>query len=86
MHVFGNYNTVNHCKMCTISYFNVLIFLHIRDMNLVMLDTAKPNFPNSIQSDLCVLAILQCILITLYSHSVQFSLLQERKYCSVIFI
>ena len=35
------YNTVNHCKMYTIGYFNVLIFFHIRDMNLVMLDTAK---------------------------------------------
>ena len=36
------YNTVNHCKMYTISYFNVFIyFLHIRDMNLVMLYKAK---------------------------------------------
>ena len=52
--------------MYTISYFNVLIFLYIRDMNLVMLDTAK------LHSKWFV-----CILITLYSQSVQFGLLQE---------
>ena len=36
-----HYNTVNHCKMYTVRYFNVLIFFACQRYKFVMLDTAK---------------------------------------------